>query len=94
VVGSIVASLSINSARDLAWRNALLLWALRDEPAGRGLFLDGLAAQVALASRLLLVAVRAALSAPGGNMQVPFDLGLKKNRILIRSVHHFVSTAR
>ena len=57
VVGNLVASWSINSARDLAWQNALLLWALRDEPVARGLFLDGLAAQVALASRLLLVAV-------------------------------------
>jgi hypothetical protein len=56
VVGNLVASWSINSARDLAWQNALLLWALRDEPVARGLFLDGLAAQVALASRLLLVA--------------------------------------
>ena len=56
-VANLVASWSINSARDLAWNNALLLWALRDEPVARGLFLDGLAAQVALASRLLLVAV-------------------------------------
>lgn len=56
-VGNLVATWSINSARDLAWRNALLLWALRDEPVARGLFLDGLATQVALASRLLLVAV-------------------------------------
>jgi hypothetical protein len=44
-------------ARDLAWANALLLGELRDEPMARGLFLDGLAGQVALASRLLLVAV-------------------------------------
>jgi hypothetical protein len=56
-VANLVASWSINSARDLAWQNALLLWALRDQPVARGLFLDGLAAQVALASRLLLVAV-------------------------------------
>jgi hypothetical protein len=56
-VGNLVASWTINSARDLAWNNALLLWALRDDSFARGLFLDGLAAQVALASRLLLVAV-------------------------------------
>lgn len=47
----------MNSARDLAWNNSLLLWALRDDPFARGLFLDGLAASTALASRMLLVAV-------------------------------------
>ncbi len=56
-VANLIASWSINSARDLAWSNALLLWALRDEPIARGLFLDGLASQVASASRLLLVAL-------------------------------------
>ena len=47
----------INSARDLAWNNARLLWAVRDDPLARGLFLDSLAASTALASRMLLVAV-------------------------------------
>ncbi|MGO9055567.1 MAG: hypothetical protein ACLPS1_10190 [Streptosporangiaceae bacterium] len=46
-----------NSARDLAWNNARLLWAVRDDPLARGLFLDSLAASTALASRMLLVAV-------------------------------------
>src|SRR5215470_9850319 len=56
-VDNLVASWIINSARDLAWQNALVLWALRPDPAGSGLFLDGLAATTALASRLLLTAV-------------------------------------
>ena len=42
---------------DLAWNNARLLWAVRDDPLARGLFLDSLAASTALASRMLLVAV-------------------------------------
>ena len=41
----------------LAWQNALVLWALRPDPAASGLFLDGLAATTALAGRLLLTAV-------------------------------------
>jgi hypothetical protein len=56
-VDNLVASWSINGARDLAWTNALLLWELRDVPIARGLFTDGLAAAVALGSRTLLVAV-------------------------------------
>ena len=56
-VNNLIASWSINSARDLAGRNSLLLWELRDIPVARGLFLDGLAAGTATASRLLLVAV-------------------------------------
>jgi hypothetical protein len=56
-VCNLVARWTINAARDLAWNNSLLLWELREEPVARGLFLDGLAAQVALASRLLLVTV-------------------------------------
>ena len=51
------AEQSINSARDLAWNNARLLWAVREDPLARGLFLDSLAASTALASRMLLVAV-------------------------------------
>jgi hypothetical protein len=56
-VATLICNWSINSARDLAWNNSLLLWALRDDPFARGLFLDGLAATTALANRMLLVAV-------------------------------------
>jgi len=56
-VANLVASWSINNARDLAWNNCLLLWAVRDDPLARGLLLDSLAAATALASRMLLVAV-------------------------------------
>jgi len=53
-VANLIASWTINSARDLAWNNTLLLWAVRDEPIARALFLDTL---TALASKMLLVAV-------------------------------------
>jgi hypothetical protein len=56
-VSNLVADWSINSARDLAWDNCLLLWGMRDNPPARELFLGSLAASTALASRLLLVAV-------------------------------------
>jgi hypothetical protein len=56
-VANLVTSWTITSARDLAWNNTLLLWALRDDPIARGLFLDALATSTALASRMLLVAV-------------------------------------
>jgi Family of unknown function (DUF5995) len=56
-VDNLVACWTINSARDLAWQNAAVLWELRGDPLARGLFLDGLAAATALASRLLLTAV-------------------------------------
>jgi hypothetical protein len=56
-VEDLVCNWTINSARDLAWGNALLLWELRDDSFLRGLFLGNLAASAALASRLLLVAV-------------------------------------
>jgi len=56
-VSNLVASWTINSARDLAWNNSLLLWELRDIPLARQLFLDSLAATATTASRLLLVAV-------------------------------------
>ena len=56
-VSNLIASWTINSARDLAWRNSLLLWELRDIPAARELFIDSLAAGTATASRMLLVAV-------------------------------------
>ena len=56
-VNNLIANWTINSARDLAWSNSLLLWELRDIPVARGLFLDSLAAGTAAASRMLLVAV-------------------------------------
>ena len=56
-MADLIANWTINSAWDLAWANCLLLWAVRDDPVARGLFLDTLAASTALASRMLLVAV-------------------------------------
>ena len=56
-VATLTCNWTMNSARDLAWNNTLLLWAVRDDPLARGLFLDSLAASTALASRMLLVAV-------------------------------------
>jgi Family of unknown function (DUF5995) len=56
-VATLIGNWTINSARDLAWTNCLLLWAVRDDPVARSLFLDSLAASTALASRMLLVAV-------------------------------------
>jgi hypothetical protein len=56
-VNNLVANWTINSARDLAWTNSLLLWAVRDDPVARGLLADSLAASAALSSRLLLVTV-------------------------------------
>jgi len=56
-VATLVANWTITSARDLAWTNCQLLWALRDNPIARPLFLDALAASTAMASRLLLVPV-------------------------------------
>jgi hypothetical protein len=56
-VADLIANWTINSARDLAWNNCLLLWAIRQDPVARGLFLDTLAASTALASQMLLVAL-------------------------------------
>jgi hypothetical protein len=56
-VDNLVACWAINSARDLAWQHALVLWELRAAGPAHGLFLDGLAESTALASRLLLTAV-------------------------------------
>jgi hypothetical protein len=53
----LIADWTINSARDLAWNNCLLLWAVRDDPMARGLLAGSLAASAAMASRLLLVTV-------------------------------------
>ncbi len=56
-VSNLIASWTINTARDLAWNSSRLLWSVREDPAARQLLLDGLAASTALASRLLLVPV-------------------------------------
>ncbi len=56
-VATLTCDWTINIARDLAWKNGRLLRAVRDDPLGRGLFLDSLAASTALASRMLLAAV-------------------------------------
>ena len=54
-VANLAATWTITSGRDLAWSNCLLLWAVRDNPIARGLFLDTLATSTALASQMLLV---------------------------------------
>jgi hypothetical protein len=56
-VATLTCTWAMSSARDLAWHNARLLWAVRDDPLARGLFLDSLAASAVMASRMLLVAV-------------------------------------
>jgi hypothetical protein len=56
-VANLIATWTINNARDLAWNNCLMLWAVRDDPIARGLFLDTLAAATALASQMLLIAI-------------------------------------
>lgn len=56
-VATLTCNWCINTARDMAWDNARLLWALRGDPHAHGLFLDSLAASTAVASRMLLVAV-------------------------------------
>jgi hypothetical protein len=56
-VANLIGNWSISTARDLAWTNTLLLWAVRDDPFASGLLLDSLAASTALASQMLLVAV-------------------------------------
>ena len=56
-VCNLLASWSVNSARDLAWHNSLLLWQVRDDPVARGLLCDGLAVTTAAAARMLLATV-------------------------------------
>jgi uncharacterized protein DUF5995 len=56
-VNNLIANWTITSARDLAWNNCLLLWAVRDDPLARRLLAGSLAASAAMASRLLLVTV-------------------------------------
>jgi hypothetical protein len=48
---------TINSARDLAWNNARLLWECAMIRSRAGSSLDSLVASTALASPMLLVAV-------------------------------------
>jgi len=57
LVPALSARSCAHSARDLAWSNARLRWAVRDDSLARGLLLVCLAASTALASRMLLVAV-------------------------------------
>ncbi len=56
-VANLIAGWTINTARDLAWSNSLLLWAVRDDLVARQLLLDSLATSTALASRMLLAPV-------------------------------------
>jgi Family of unknown function (DUF5995) len=56
-VANFVVNWGINSARDLAWTNAQLLWVVRHENLARDLFLDSLTQATELAGRMLLVAV-------------------------------------
>jgi hypothetical protein len=56
-VATLTCNWTMNSARDLAWNNTLLLWALRDNALASELLLKSLGAATALASRMLLVAV-------------------------------------
>jgi hypothetical protein len=54
---NLVANWSIDSARDIAWNNAVVLWEIRDLQLATDLLLDSLARTVAMASSMLLVAV-------------------------------------
>lgn len=56
-VTDLVDSWAINTARDVAWDNSLLLWRVRADPMASDLAAGGLAAAAAQASRLLLVPV-------------------------------------
>jgi hypothetical protein len=53
----LVSNWSMNSARDVAWDTALALWAVRRNHFAVGLLTGALARTVAMASRMLLVAV-------------------------------------
>jgi hypothetical protein len=46
-VATLTCNWTISSARDLAWNNARLLWAVRNDPLARGPFLDSLTAKTA-----------------------------------------------
>ena len=56
LVLDLVDNWSINSARDAAWANSLVLWECHGDGAMEGALADNLARTVAMASRFLLVA--------------------------------------
>jgi hypothetical protein len=55
-VATLTCNWTMNCARDLAWNNSLLLWALRNEDYAQKLFLTSLATATEIASKMLLVA--------------------------------------
>lgn len=61
-VDDVVATWSVERARDAAWVNAEALWALRDEPELSGRFVAALDRSVGLAGRGLLVPVDSLLA--------------------------------
>jgi hypothetical protein len=57
-VSPLTCNWTINSAQGLAWNDARLRWAVRDDPLARGLFSwTAWPSSTALASRMLLVAI-------------------------------------
>ena len=54
-VGRLLSMWCVETARDTAWTNAELLWAIRDDPTLRENFLTGLDRMTGLASRGLLL---------------------------------------
>jgi hypothetical protein len=56
-VVTLTCNWTMNCARDLAWNNSLLLWALRRDDYPQKLFLNSLATATEIASKMLLVAV-------------------------------------
>ena len=56
-VTNLVCNWSLNEARDVAWDTALALWAIRNHPLASELVTAALAHTIALATRILLVAV-------------------------------------
>jgi hypothetical protein len=53
----LLAAFGIEGAREVAWKNAEVMWHLRDVPAVSATFLDSVDATTAVASRTLLVPV-------------------------------------
>jgi hypothetical protein len=56
-VATLVSNWSMNTARDVAWDEALALWEIRDHPTATALLTAALARTVAMVSRALLIAV-------------------------------------
>ena len=56
-VATLVSNWSMNTARDVAWNEALALWEIRDHPMAASLLTAALARTVAMVSRALLIAV-------------------------------------